>query len=101
MLIGNNPTQPIPAADPVDPSRHHSHKTKFWTLFAGSIGVVYGDIGTSPIYALREALLAAGAAHGGAQRADVIGLLSLILWTLTVIVTLKYVMILLRADNDG
>lgn len=63
--------------------------------------MVYGDIGTSPLYALREALMAAGAAHGGAQRADVIGLLSLILWTLFIIVTLKYVVILLNADNDG
>jgi KUP system potassium uptake protein len=73
----------------------------FWTLFVGCIGVVYGDIGTSPLYALREALLSAGAAHSGVQREDVIGILSLILWTLTIIVTLKYVIILLHADNDG
>jgi KUP system potassium uptake protein len=73
----------------------------FWTLLVGCIGVVYGDIGTSPLYAFREALLAAGAAHAGVQREDVIGILSLILWTLTIIVTLKYVVILLHADNDG
>ena len=81
---------------------HGGHaKAGFWTLALGSMGVVYGDIGTSPLYAFREALLAAGAAHGGVQREDVIGILSLILWTLTIIVTLKYVLILLRADNDG
>ncbi len=76
-------------------------KSGFWPLFIGCIGVVYGDIGTSPLYAFREAMLAAGAAHAGVQRADVIGILSLILWSLMIIVTLKYVVILLRADNDG
>jgi KUP system potassium uptake protein len=70
-------------------------------LCIGSIGVVYGDIGTSPLYAFREAATAAGVAHGGAQRADVIGVLSLILWSLMLIVTIKYVFILLRADNNG
>jgi KUP system potassium uptake protein len=73
----------------------------FWTLFVGCIGVVYGDIGTSPLYAFREAMSAAGAAHSGVQRGDVIGILSLILWSLTFIVTLKYVVLLLRADNEG
>lgn len=83
-------------------SAHTGHgKAGFWALALGSMGVVYGDIGTSPLYAFREALTAAGAAHGGVQREDVIGILSLILWTLMIIVTLKYVLILLRADNDG
>ena len=78
-----------------------SRKPGFISLMIGSIGVVYGDIGTSPLYAFREAMMAAGAAHHGVQRADVIGILSLILWSLTIIVTLKYVIILLSADNDG
>lgn len=78
-----------------------SRKTGFWALTLGSIGVVYGDIGTSPLYAFREAMVAAGASHGGVQRADVLGVLSLIIWALIVIVTLKYVLILLRADNQG
>ncbi len=73
----------------------------FWTLTLGSVGVVYGDIGTSVIYALREAMHAAKAAHGEVLREDVISIVSLILWTLTIIVTLKYVVILLRADNNG
>jgi KUP system potassium uptake protein len=65
-------------------------RNRFWALTLGSIGVVYGDIGTSPLYALREAVTAA-----------VLGVLSLILWALIIVVTLKYVLILLRADNRG
>ncbi len=73
-----------------------------WGLALGSIGVVYGDIGTSPLYALREAIVAASAPERGEiDRATVLGVLSLILWALFVIVTLKYVVILLRADNNG
>jgi KUP system potassium uptake protein len=68
----------------------------------GTIGVVYGDIGTSPLYAFREAINAAVAGTEGAVlREPVLGVLSLILWALIVIVTLKYVIILLRADNGG
>lgn len=74
----------------------------FVTLLVGSIGVVYGDIGTSPLYAVREAVTAA---IGGADKAvtydAVIGVLSLILWALLLVVTLKYVFVLLRADNNG
>ncbi|WP_426033899.1 potassium transporter Kup [Cypionkella sp. TWP1-2-1b2] len=66
-------------------------------LSLGSIGVVYGDIGTSPLYAFREALRAAG----DTGRETVLGVLSLILWALIIVVTLKYVLILLRADNQG
>src|SRR5271166_3232379 len=83
-----------------------SHPTRtragLWGLTLGSIGVVYGDIGTSPLYAVRVALEAAsGPDHADMTRATVIGVLSLILWALIVVVTLKYVVILLRADNNG
>ena len=72
----------------------------FWSLTLGSIGVVFGDIGTSPLYAFREAV--AGAAHGQpVTRIMVLGVLSLILWALFVVVTAKYVLLLLRADNNG
>ncbi|PWT91357.1 MAG: potassium transporter Kup [Proteobacteria bacterium] len=72
----------------------------FWALVIGSVGVVYGDIGTSPLYAMREAVTAA--TSGGMSVGDaVMGVLSLILWALIVVVTLKYVLILLRADNNG
>jgi KUP system potassium uptake protein len=73
---------------------------KFTALLVGSIGVVYGDIGTSPLYAFREAVVAAKA--GGLEgRAAVLGVLSLITWALILVVTLKYVLIMLRADNNG
>jgi KUP system potassium uptake protein len=66
----------------------------------GSVGVVYGDIGTSPLYAFREAAIAASEGHG-VTRGVVLGVLSLIVWALIITVTLKYVLILLRADNNG
>src|SRR5947209_9253760 len=74
--------------------------TGFWALTLGSIGVVYGDIGTSPLYAFREAIIAA-TSGGEVTRVAVLGVLSLIFWALIVIVTLKYVLLLLRADNNG
>ena len=73
---------------------------QFWALALGSIGVVYGDIGTSPLYALREAVTAAQ--HHGTSGPDaVLGILSLMTWTLVLIVTVKYVIVLLNADNKG
>src|SRR5690242_20325171 len=78
-----------------------SHSTaRFAGLTLGSIGVVYGDIGTSPLYALREAVNAASAGSEATPHV-VLGVLSLILWALIIVVTLKYVVILLRADNNG
>jgi KUP system potassium uptake protein len=72
----------------------------FWALTLGSIGVVFGDIGTSPLYAFREAV--SDAAHGApVTRVMVLGVLSLILWALLIVVTSKYVLLLLRADNNG
>jgi len=70
-------------------------------LAVGSIGVVYGDIGTSPLYAFREAVNAAAGADAMPTSEAVYGVLSLILWALIFIVTLKYVIVLLRADNNG
>ena len=80
------------------PSR--SQRT-FWALTLGSIGVVYGDIGTSPLYALREAVLAAVGPNAAASEDVILGILSLIVWALILIVSVKYVIILLRADNNG
>ena len=80
----------------------HSDETRrqgVAALTLGAIGIVYGDIGTSPIYAFREALKATGAAVPGAG--EVLGILSLLIWTLILIVTVKYVFVLLRADNRG
>jgi KUP system potassium uptake protein len=79
-----------------------THSTaRFAALTLGSIGVVYGDIGTSPLYAFREAAVAASGAGGTVTTQAVLGVLSLILWALIIVVTLKYVLILLRADNNG
>jgi KUP system potassium uptake protein len=64
----------------------------------GALGVVYGDIGTSPLYALKEATAVAG---GMGDRGTVLGVLSLIFWSLVVVITLKYVVLILRADNSG
>src|SRR5690349_15539782 len=74
--------------------------TGFWALTLGSIGVVFGDIGTSPLYAFREAV-AAAAQDQPVSRSLVLGVLSLILWALFIVVTAKYVLLLLRADNNG
>src|SRR5665213_2279856 len=94
-----------PAAEATAANGHgNAHSTAgFKALMLGSIGVVYGDIGTSPLYALREAVLAASGSSptAGVDPEAVLGVLSLILWALIVVVTLKYVLILLRADNHG
>jgi KUP system potassium uptake protein len=96
------PAAATPAANGLGNGAGDSHSTAgFRALMLGSIGVVYGDIGTSPLYALREAVVASGATGSAASTQAVLGVLSLILWALIVVVTLKYVLILLRADNHG
>jgi KUP system potassium uptake protein len=92
----------VPAPETTAANAHgDTHSTAgFKALMMGSIGVVYGDIGTSPLYALREAVIAASAG-GVASPPAVLGVVSLILWALIIVVTLKYVVILLRADNHG
>jgi KUP system potassium uptake protein len=87
-------------ADGGGESHEPSLDSRFWTLVIGSIGVVYGDIGTSPLYAFREAVHAAADGKPIGQAA-IFGVLSLIFWALMLIVTLKYVLLLLRADNKG
>src|SRR3954447_20136405 len=67
-------------------------------LLLGALGVVFGDIGTSPIYAFRESLKAAG---GAPAEATVLGVLSLVFWAVVLVVALKYVVFVMRADNQG
>ncbi len=81
------------------PNESQMTPKKLFYLTLGSVGVVYGDIGTSPLYAFREALKPV--AHDGLTRFEVISLISLMIWALTIIVTIKYVLFLLRADNEG
>jgi KUP system potassium uptake protein len=81
------------------PSRGYGAGTGLTTLVLGSIGVVFGDIGTSPLYALKETF--AGHHTIPVTPANVLGVLSLILWTVVLLVTVKYVLIIMRADNQG
>jgi KUP system potassium uptake protein len=94
-------TAPTGSEAPVAGNGDSRANTRIWALMLGSIGVVYGDIGTSPLYAMRESVMAAVGAGNAATEPAVLGILSLIVWALIVIVTVKYVFILLRADNNG
>jgi KUP system potassium uptake protein len=95
-------TAPGDVAENGHPATVESGHPGLFKLALGSLGVVFGDIGTSPLYAFREAIAAAtGDAAVIPTRGAVLGVLSLILWTLTLIVSVKYVLILLRADNHG
>ena len=77
---------------------HHRSASSTAALTLGAIGVVYGDIGTSPLYALKQ-VFANG--HVPLTPDNVFGVLSLVFWTLIVVVSIKYVVLILRADNDG
>src|SRR6266568_6680019 len=96
---------PEPAAlsasvSPVASAPNPLHKPEsFWTMLLGSMGVVYGDIGTSPLYALKAALEHMKA--DGVSEPEVIGVVSLLIWALFFTVTIKYVFFLMRADNKG
>jgi KUP system potassium uptake protein len=96
MSDGLNASPPSPEAA----TGHDQARPSVLALSLGSVGVVYGDIGTSPLYAFREAVIAAADNHA-VTRDIVLGVLSLILWALIITVTAKYVLILLRADNNG
>src|SRR5262245_12472959 len=94
-----SPRQGVSARDS-HPARSLGH---FWRkrqllLTLGALGVVYGDIGTSPLYAVRQTMLATGSLP---VNVAVFGVISLILWSLIIIVTIKYVVFILRADNKG
>ena len=109
-MNNNDPTDPASAADdpladtPADgigmhgPAQDQTTKRKA-TLTLAALGVVYGDIGTSPLYAVRESALAAG--HHVPVQSAIMGVVSLIVWSLIIVVTVKYVLLIMRADNDG
>ncbi|MDB5654365.1 MAG: trkD [Tardiphaga sp.] len=94
-LVSKSGTVHGPAEQPA--YLHHAGSPLFLALTA--LGVVFGDIGTSPLYAFQVAL--AGLGHGAPAPTEVIGIVSLILWALMAMVSLKYVIFVLRADNDG
>src|ERR1044072_4101891 len=95
-------TQAPPVNEPVNtvaPGHGHGTPTGRAALSLGALGVVYGDIGTSPLYALKECV------HGphavAATDANVLSLLSLMFWSVTLVVTVKYLGFITRADNEG
>src|SRR5947209_6727487 len=105
----NAPRARLPAVTPLQDSEHRPGQlqtaavqnpaSRHATLTLAALGVVFGDIGTSPLYAFRESLLAV---HGLAdQNRAVLGVVSLIFWSLMIVVTLKYVTLIMRADNNG
>ena len=89
---------PESVTQPSSPDTEHQGEG-FWTMMLGSMGVVYGDIGTSPLYALQAAL--DHMKTDGVVESEVIGIVSLLIWALFFVVTLKYVFFLMRADNKG
>ena len=99
---------PLPASSPAsspvtqalaDGPAHDAHGRLTAATALGVLGVVYGDIGTSPLYALRASLL--HFQDGGIERWEILGVLSLVFWALMLTVTVKYVMVIMRADNRG
>ena len=87
----------VPSFSP--PHRTFHMNRQLAVLTVGAIGVVFGDIGTSPLYAFREALALCG--DDGFDASEILGVLSLAIWSLTLVVSVKYVMFLMRADNHG
>ena len=86
-------------AGPSEPDRPVKALNRRWALALGALGVVYGDIGTSPLYAFRECF--SGNRHLTVTEANVLGILSLIVWSLVLVVSLKYLLYVMRADNRG
>ena len=107
--------RPIPSTEPTTASRwrirapavlssgpdttRHGPRGSLATLTMGALGIVYGDIGTSPLYAMDQLFLGRGATSVAPE--DVLGGVSLVIWTITVIVAIKYATLVLRAQNDG
>src|SRR6516164_1495162 len=83
----------------INSKAHADHRASLVALSLGALGVVFGDIGTSPLYTLKECLLAAGGAEH--QVDDLFGILSLMFWSLIMVVTVKYLCFVMRADHHG
>ncbi|RYD64811.1 MAG: hypothetical protein EOP58_08785, partial [Sphingomonadales bacterium] len=96
---------PAPAADstPIDQHQTHGREAALWKLAVGAIGIVFGDIGTSPLYAFKETFSAVH--HPEHQlpldELHIMGVISLMFWSMMAVVTLKYVTLIMRADNKG
>ena len=99
MSDANSAALPAPDSAAIAGNAGHHHADSLSTLAIGAIGVVFGDIGTSPLYSLKVSFT--GPHPLAVDPAHIYGVLSLIFWTMTLIVTIKYVFIILRADNKG
>jgi KUP system potassium uptake protein len=97
LTVSQSPAAAVETAD----HEEHGHHVggPMYKLVIGSIGIVFGDIGTSPIYAFRETFM--GHHKLAVDQAHIYGVLSLIFWSMMIVVTIKYVMIIMRADNKG
>src|SRR6187402_3179213 len=91
------PSRPTHGAPSAAGHGDHVHNKRLITMALGALGVVYGDIGTSPLYSMRECFA------GGMETTheNILGILSLISWSLIIMVSLKYIAYVLRADNKG
>ena len=98
QLVSATDTDTLSPSSPTDDGHRHP-RPALAALTIGAIGVVFGDIGTSPLYAFRDALTPA--AGDGIDPSEILGVLSLALWALFLVVTVKYVLFLMRADNQG
>ena len=94
LPVGASPTG---AAAAIADGSSHAHAGSLVGLSIGAIGVVFGDIGTSPLYAIQEMVIK----HGSADRAFVLGILRVVFWALFLIVVLKYQLLIMRATNRG
>src|SRR5687768_13705552 len=94
------PDESIPPSSP-SPARSPHPPLNRWALMLGAIGVVFGDIGTSPLYALKECFSPASPHHIAATSSNVLGVLSLVFWSLLMVIVVKYLTFIMRADNQG
>src|SRR5258707_114665 len=97
------PSHSTPPATPAKSATTHTadagHKAASAALALGALGVVFGDIGTSPLYTLKECMTTAGGAKAGVE--DMFGILSLMFWALVMVVTVKYLTFVMRAENPA
>jgi KUP system potassium uptake protein len=94
------PPRRVPTSTPLHDDGHATGR-KLLTLAIGAVGVVFGDIGTSPLYTIKECAHILHHGDGAISRTDILQILSLIFWSMTMVVTLKYVTFIMRADNRG
>ncbi len=91
----------VEQAKPPEPSAHDAHHQARLPLLLGALGVVFGDIGTSPLYAIKECFSPESTHHVDPTPENILGILSLVFWSLMLVVTVKYLTFILKADNQG